>query len=70
MVIGDNISLADVSLVVYLTLNIISNEPIMEHKPFLIEWFERIKDRKSYKLAVDDWGDKTAERRKKKASRL
>jgi len=39
--------------------------PLWSDKPFLIEWFERNKDRKSYKSAVDDWGDKTAERRKK-----
>ena len=63
---GDNISLADVSLVVYLTrLTSFQMSPLWSDKPFLIEWFERIKDRKSYKLAVDDWGDKTAERRKK-----
>ena len=63
---GDNISLADVSLVVYLTrLTSFQMSPLWKDKPFLTEWFERIKDRKSYKLAIDDWGDKTADRRKK-----
>lgn len=67
---GDAISLADVSLVVYLTrLTSFQMSPLWQENKFLVEWFERIKDRKSYKLAVDAWGDITAERRQKEGDK-
>ena len=67
---GDAISLADVSLVVYLTrLTSFQMSPLWQENKFLVEWFERIKDRKSYKLAVDAWGDITAERRQKECDK-
>ena len=62
---GDAISQADVSLVVYLTrLTSFQMSPLWQDKKSLIEWFERIKDRNSYRTAVDAWGDITAERRR------
>lgn len=61
---GDKFSLADISLVVYLTrLTSFQMAPLWVEQRHLSNWFDRIKNFKSYKKAVDDWGDITAERR-------
>ena len=61
---GDKFSLADISLVVYLTrLTSFQMAPLWAEQQHLSNWFDRIKNFKSYKKAVDDWGDITAERR-------
>ena len=61
---GDKFSLADISLVVYLTrLTSFQMAPLWAEQRHLSNWFDRIKNFKSYKKAVDDWGDITAERR-------
>ena len=61
---GDKFSLADISLVVYLTrLTSFQMAPLWVEQRHLRNWFERIKNFESYRKAVDDWGDITADRR-------
>lgn len=62
---GDNYSLADISLVVYLTrLGSFQMSTLWSEMTALNKWFEKIISREAYKKAVIDWGDITAEKRR------
>jgi len=62
---GDDYSIADISLVVYLTrMSSFQMAPLWHDFSYLQSWFEKIKARDAYKRAVDDWGDITADKRK------
>jgi glutathione S-transferase len=63
---GDDYSIADISLVVYLTrMTSFQMAPLWQNLNHLRAWFDKIKARNAYKTAVDDWGDVTAEKRQK-----
>ena len=62
---GNDYSIADISLVVYLTrMSSFQMAPLWHDFSNLNGWFENIKARDAYKRAVDDWGDITEERRR------
>lgn len=62
---GDNYSLADISLVVYLTrLGSFQMSPLWSDLRALNNWFDKIQVRPAYQKAVIEWGDITAEKRK------
>ena len=62
---GENYSIADISLVVYLTrMTSFQMAPLWKDFTYLQNWFEKIKARDAYKRAVDDWGDVTEQRRR------
>ena len=62
---GNSYSLADISLVVYLTrLGSFQMAPLWSDMISLNKWFEKIVARPSYQSAVTDWGDITAEKRR------
>ena len=62
---GKDYSIADISLVVYLTrMSSFQMAPLWHDFSYLQSWFEKIKARDAYKRAVDDWGDITADKRK------
>ena len=62
---GKDYSIADISLVVYLTrMTSFQMAPLWHDFSYLKSWFEKIKAREAYKRAVDDWGDITANKRK------
>ena len=63
---GDDYSIADISLVVYLTrMTSFQMAPLWQNLNHLRAWFDKIKARSAYKTAVDDWGDVTAKKRQK-----
>ena len=63
--VNDNYSLADIALVVYLQrLESFMMAPLWSDLRYLDNWYERISNRKAYKVAVLDWGDITASKRK------
>ena len=62
---GSNYSLADISLVVYLTrLGSFQMSPLWSDLRALNNWFDKIQGRPAYQKAVIEWGDITAEKRK------
>ena len=62
---GNSYSLADISLVVYLTrLSSFQMAPLWSKMTALNYWFENIISRPAYKSAVIDWGDITEEKRR------
>ena len=62
---GKDYSIADISLVVYLTrMSSFQMAPLWQDLSHLVNWFEKIKARDAYKRAVDDWGDITEKRRR------
>ena len=62
---GEDYSIADISLVVYLTrMSSFQMAPLWQDFSYLQSWFEKIKGRDAYKKAIDNWGDITAEKRK------
>jgi len=62
---GENYSLADISLVVYLTrLGSFQMAPLWSEMTALNNWFDKIAVRPAYQKAVIDWGDITAEKRR------
>ena len=62
---GKEYSIADISLVVYLTrMASFQMAPLWRDCSYLVAWFEKIKAREAYKRAVDNWGDITEARRR------
>ena len=62
---GQEFSLADVSLVVYITrLSSFQMSPLWADLSHLRGWFDRIQQRNSYQKGVVEWGDITAQKRK------
>ena len=62
---GETYSLADISLVVYLTrMSSFEMAPLWKELKYLCAWFNKIQNRGAYNTAVIDWGDSTAEKRK------
>lgn len=62
---GESYSLADISLVVYLTrLSSFQMAPLWSELAALNNWFNKIIERPAYQKAVIDWGDITAEKRR------
>ncbi|MDC0395212.1 glutathione binding-like protein, partial [Alphaproteobacteria bacterium] len=62
---GESYSLADISLVVYLTrLGSFQMAPLWADMTALNNWFDKIVARPAYQKAVIDWGDITAEKRR------
>ena len=61
---GDQFSLADISLGVYVTrLESFQMAPLWQHMSHLNEWYERFIARPSYDVGVRKWGDKTTSNR-------
>ena len=62
---GNSYSLADISLVVYLTrLGSFQMKPLWSDMKALNKWFEKIVARPAYQKAVVEWGDITEEKRR------
>lgn len=61
---GETFSLADISMVVYLhRFESFQLAPLWDHLADLRGWYERIRSRPSWAVAVEKWGDTTSAKR-------
>jgi len=53
---GDTFSLADIAFAPYATrLDHLQLSPLWSHRPHVADWYDRIKQRKSYQMALVQW---------------